>query len=128
MSVFGPLVKQFIKFGIVGVSNTFISLAIFYILVWFGVHYILANGVAFVLSVLNAYYWNRKYVFNKMEGSVPRQLVKIYFSYGFTFLLSSILLFLMVDVIGIPVVVAPLINVCITTPVNFVLNRFWTFR
>lgn len=122
-----PLIKQFLKFGIVGLSNTFISLAIYYTLVYFGLHYILSNIFAFLISVLNACYWNSKYVFNK-EGIHINRLIKTYLSYGFTFLLSTFLLYLMIDVIGISKYIAPLINLCITVPINFLLSKFWVFR
>ena len=121
------MTKQFIKFGIVGVSNTLISLAIYYVLVFIGLHYILSNAIAFLISVLNAYYWNRKYVFRSRESKAT-VLPKIYATYGFTFFLGTGLLFLMVDIIGISNLVAPLLNLFITTPTNFVLNRFWVFK
>jgi len=41
--------------------------------------------------------------------------------------LSSALLFLLVQVIGISQMIAPIINLAITTPLNFVINKFWTF-
>jgi len=120
-------VKQFIRFGIVGVSNTLLSLAIYYALLFAGVHYIFANIVAFVVSVLNAYYWNRKYVF-KLDESSRYTVVKIYIAYGMTFLLSTGLLFVMVDIIGISQFIAPIINLCVTVPLNFILNKFWVFN
>ena len=122
-------VKQFLKFGVVGTSNTLLFLAIYYVLVLFaGVHYILANAIAFSISVLNAYYWNSKYVFKGNTGNMPKQLAKVYASYGTTFLVSTGLLFLMVDTIGISEVVAPVINLGVTVPLNFLLNKFWAFR
>jgi len=118
---------QFIKFGIVGVSNTLISLGIYYALLFLGVHYILANMIAFFISVLNAYYWNRKYVFKPDESS-KYTVIKIYGAYGVTFLLSTGLLFVMVDIIGVSEFIAPIINLCITVPLNFALNKFWVFK
>ena len=35
---------QFIKFGMVGVSNTVVSLATYYLFTFFGVHYLIANA------------------------------------------------------------------------------------
>jgi len=129
ISSFCSFAKQFIRFGIVGVSNTLIALTIYYILLLIGVHYILSNVIAFAISVQNAYYWNRKYVFKQVKGSKKgRQLARVYVSYGFTFLLSTGLLFLMVDVLGISELIAPLINLCITIPLNFLLNKFWAFH
>jgi len=128
MPSFWVLVKQFIKFGIVGVSNTLVHLAIYYVLVLLGVHHLLANAVGFVISVLNAYYWNNKYVFKTEKSGTFRKIAKVYTTYGITFLLSTGLLFLMVDIIGISYLIAPLINIAITMPINFLMNKFWAFR
>lgn len=127
------LIVQFIKFGIVGVSNTLISLAIYYVLVYFNCNYIVANTLGFIISVLNAYYWNNKYVFKskeKVNGKKDKvkQLVKVYMSYGITFLLSTVLLYVMVDLMNISEYIAPIINLCITVPLNFVMNKLWAFK
>lgn len=127
------LIVQFIKFGIVGVSNTLISLAIYYVLVLFNCNYIVANTLGFIISVLNAYYWNNKYVFKSNDKVVGKkgkikQIIKVYASYGVTFLLSTVLLYIMVDCLGISEYVAPIINLCITVPLNFVMNKLWAFK
>jgi len=127
MPSFWKLLKQFVKFGVVGVSNTLLQLSLYYGFVFLGLHYIVANVVAYAISVLNAYYWNNKYVF-KGKGNSLRKLAKVYASYGFTLLLSTALLFVVVDIIGISYLVAPLIKLIITVPINFLLSKFWAFR
>jgi len=125
------LIVQFIKFGIVGVSNTLISLAIYYVLIFFKCNYIVANTIGFIISVLNAYYWNNKYVFkakNDTKKDTIKQLIKVYMSYGVTFLLSTVLLYIMVDCLDISEYIAPIINLCITVPINFVMNKLWAFK
>lgn len=122
------LITQFIKFGIVGVSNTLISLGIYYICVYFGCHYIIANIVGFLISVLNAYYWNKKYVFKAESKDRFSMLIKTYVSYGITFVLSTVLLYIMVDILKISEYIAPIINLCITVPLNFIINKLWTFK
>jgi putative flippase GtrA len=117
--------KQFIKFGIVGASNTLIFLAVYYLLIFLGLHYIAANIVGFFISVCNAYYWNSRKVF-KRDGS-KKAIFRTFAAYGATTLLSTGLMFIMVDIIGISQYIAPLINLCITIPVNFALNKFWVF-
>jgi len=125
---FFEFVKQFFKFGIVGLSNTFISLGIYYFLVYFEVNYIIANTIAFIISVLNAYYWNNKYVFERKEKGHAKSIIKVFMSYGSTFLLGTVLLFLMVNFMGISEWIAPLINLIVTIPLNFLLNKFWAFK
>ena len=122
------LIKQFFKFGIIGVSNTLVHLGVYYILVHLGVHYILSNIAAFMISVLNAYFWNRKFVFKQPTKSGKLRIVKVYITYGTTFLLSTGLLYLQVDILGISELIAPILNICVTVPLNFLLNKFWAFK
>ena len=97
-------VLQFIKFGIVGVSNTLVSLAVYYVFLWINpAWYLLGNVAGWIVSVANAFYWNNKYVFAAEQTgvwSMLRKLGKTYLSYGATFLLSTLLLYLEVDVWG----------------------------
>jgi putative flippase GtrA len=125
---FFAFVKQFIKFGIVGASNTLIALAIYYALIYWGAHYIIANIAAFILSVCNAYFWNSRFVFKKKTSEGAKTFLKTIIAYGSTGLLSTVLLFLMVDILLISEWIAPLINLCITIPTNFLLNKYWAFR
>ena len=125
---FYNLIKQFVKFGIVGVSNTLIFLLIYYILIYFRVNYIVANTAGFILSVLNAYYWNNKYVFKKCNEDNLKPMIKTFVSYGTTFILSTILLIVMVHYLNISNILAPILNLIITVPFNFILNKYWAFN
>ena len=50
---------QFVKFGIVGVSNTAISLIVYYIIYWINPEwYMIGNVAGWVISVANAFFWN----------------------------------------------------------------------
>ena len=128
------LILQFIKFGLVGVSNTAINLAVYYILVFLGVNYILANSIGFIISVINAYYWNDRYVFNQNQQgkdsikTTLKKLAKVYASYTFTFVLSNVLLYVWVDLLAISDKIAPIINLLITIPINFIMNKLWAFK
>ena len=126
---FFALVWQFIKFGIVGFSNTLISLAVYYILVFFGWNYLLANTMGFLISVCNAFFWNYRYVFkDKTETSIPKSFSKVFITYGISYLVSTFLIWLMVDIMHISEWLAPLIRLVVTVPLNFVLNKLWAFR
>ena len=129
--------RQFIMFGIVGASNTAISMATFYSLNWifdknqlvsiaFLPSYQIANLASFILSSLNGYFWSSRFVFNKGRGQAS--FVKFYISYIFTYFLGSFQLFLYVEKFGIVKNIAFLIGLCITIPINFLLNKYWTFR
>lgn len=119
---------QLIQFSLVGCSNTIISLAIYYGLIIINVNYILAYSIGFIISVLNSYYWNNKYVFKNNKNNIKTKLLKSYIAYGITFLLSNIIMFLQVDILNFSELIAPLISLCITIPLNFLLNKFWIFK
>ena len=125
-------VYQFIKFGIVGASNTLIAYVIYSICVYIGIHYLLANAIGFFISVLNAYYWSDRFVFKKGKGesrSAIRTLAKTYIAYGSTgLLLASILLYLYVDKLHISEYISQLLVLVITIPLNFIINKFWSFK
>lgn len=131
---------QFLKFGVVGVSNTVISYVIYVVsLLIFQkldilsqVDYIVSQIIAFMLSVAWSFYWNNKIVFTVEEGkerSWWKALLKTYVSYSFTGLfLNSILIVLWIQVFHISEFIAPIINLLFSVPLNFILNKFWAFR
>lgn len=131
---------QFVKFGIVGVSNSVLSYVLYALSLfllqnaeiaveW---NYLIAQAISFVLSVLWSFYWNQKYVFVVEEGqhrSMLKALLKTYVSYSFTGLfLNSVLLSLWIQVLHISEYIAPVINLVINVPVNFLINKFWAFK
>lgn len=120
---------QFVKFGFVGISNTAISLITYYVLVWCGLSYIIANTAGFLLSVVNAFYWNNKYVFtNKEENSLAKAFGKVFCSYLGSFCISTILITVMVEIFHISEYIAPILRLVVTVPINFVVNKLWAFR
>lgn len=123
---------QFVKFGIVGVSNTLISYVTYLICISFGMNYLLAQAVGFIISVTNSFYWNNKYVFVSEEGkhrSLLQTYIKTVLSYAGTGLgLATVLLILWVKVCHIPKEIAPVINLLVTIPLNFIINKLWAFK
>lgn len=131
------ILAQFIKFGLVGLSNTLLSYAIYLLtllilsplkLSW---DYFVASVLSFVLSVLWSYFWNNRFVFKQdsKKRSFWKSLFKTYLSYAFTgIILGNILLYVWVALLGIPKTLAPLLSLVITVPLNFLLNKYWAFH
>lgn len=129
--------KEFLQFGLVAVSNTIISYLLYVVTLLLvsksGVKfdYIIANIVSWLLSVLWSFYWNNKFVFKKEEGekrNIWAALFKTYVSYGFTgLILNNILSVLWVSVLHISKMLAPIINLVISIPINFFMNKLWAF-
>lgn len=129
--------SQFVKFGLIGVTNTLISYGIYMLVLWlmapynFAYDYLIGSILGFIISVLWSFYWNNKLVFTEDKGkrSIIKSLLKTYLSYASTgIVLANILLYIFVDVMGISKVIAPFVGLLITVPLNFVLNKYWAFR
>ena len=125
------IILQFIKFGLVGVSNTLVAWACYYFFLWLDEDlYMIGGIVGTVVSIANAFFWNDKYVFksdNNDWRSKLKRLGKTYVSYGGTSLLGILLLWIEVRFWSISKAIAPPLNLIITIPLNFLLNKFWTF-
>ena len=123
---------QFIKFGLVGVSNTLISYGTYALLTFIGVPYVLSNIIAFVVSVLNSFFWNNRYVFKNENGERRNPwwtLTKTFLAYGSTgLILGNILLVLLVEKFGANKYLAPILILIVTIPLNFIINKFWAFK
>ena len=84
---FVALLAQFIKFGLVGVSNTAVSMAVYYIFLWISPDlYMVGSVLGTILSIANAFFWNDKFVFTGNANdwrSKLKRLGKTYVSYGY---------------------------------------------
>ena len=120
---------QFIKFAVIGVSNTLVSLIVYYIFVFIDpALYIVGNTVGYAAGVLNSYFWNERFVFDRKGQSHLKGIFKMYLSSIFIYLLNTGMLFVLVHFIGISEKIAPLIVACVLLPCNFLINKFFTFR
>lgn len=148
---------QFVKFGLVGAFNTIFNYVIYtfcYYVLNTGVH--IANIAGFVITVFSAFLLQSRFVFRQDENGEKRVwwkvLIKTYISYSFTGLfLTELLLMLWINVIDLgqylggvcewlggfgvnfepddlAASLAPILNMVITIPVNFIINKFWAYR
>lgn len=130
-------ITQFVKFGIVGFSNVIVSYGINVIALIvlkkynLSYDYIIANMVAFILSVLWSFYWNNRFVFKEEDGkrNLIKALLKTYVAYSFScIILNNVLSWVWIEILGISKYIAPMINLIITIPVNFIMNKLWAFK
>lgn len=129
---FKKAIIQFIKFGTVGAINTVLSYAItngaYYLL---HLHEQISNIIAFVITVFISFMLNGRFVFteNKEERNFWKSLLKVYASYSITgVFLTAILLYIEEELLGIPHYIATLMNLVVTIPLNFILNKFWAYK
>src|SRR5438552_16938904 len=68
-TVGAPLLIQFVKFGIVGVSNTLLTFVVYTLLLKvFGVWYLAASAIGFAVGTINSFLLNRRWTFRGHVG------------------------------------------------------------
>ena len=119
---------QLFKFGVVGGTGYVINLAVFAVLAEaLGVHHILSAVGAFCVAVTNNFLWNRRWTFRATEGHPGFQAARFLTVSVLALGVNLILLYLLVDVAGVPELPSQALSVAAAMPFNFIGNKLWTF-
>lgn len=121
--------EQFIKFVLVGCSNAVVTLLVYdaMVIAFDEEIYLIGQTVGYVAGILNSYFWNSRFVFAAKEIKQSQSFVKMCTCYGMTYFMQMGMLYLFVEKLAISAFVAPVLAIIITTPVNFIINKFWAF-
>ena len=133
-----PGVRQLVKFGIVGLSSTAVNFAVLNLmLIVFHQNRYSAVTVAFLISVVNGYIWNKRWTFKAAQAkAVHTQFTQF-------LLVNTVGLgldLLIIKLISVPLEhdfhlsmvkatnLAQLVATGVAVFWNFFANRFWTFK
>jgi putative flippase GtrA len=122
------VVLQFVKFGTVGISNTLLTFAVYTVLLKvFGVWYLAASAIGFVVGATNGFLLNRRWTF---KGHVGDALTPVRWAVvqGVGLGLNEGLLFLLVHQASLDELVGQACATAVVTVLTFFANRAWTFR
>ncbi len=120
---------QFVRFGAVGASGYVVNLAVFAFCVHvLKIDYRVSAVIAWVVSVLNNFWFNRHWTFRAKQAHPVGQGIRFFavslVTFGFTYLV----LIGLVEGAGVTKVLAQAIAVAAGTPLNFVGQKLWSFR
>lgn len=122
-------VRQFIKFGLVGVSSTVIDWGIFYILnLSFGVYYLTAKVLSFSVAVINSFTWNRRWTFRSQNPNRSQEFLKFLIIALIGLFLNAFIMYLAVSIFHSRKIIGLIFATGIVTFWNFLANKFYTFR
>lgn len=123
-----PLIKQFFKFGVVGVVNTLITIALIWAMLhWLKVDVYKANIVGYVAGLINSFIWNRKWTFRSKE-SVKSSLTKFLLIFVISYFTQLGVLYLLLHVTSLNDFVSQLVSMIIYVIMNFFLNKNYAFK
>lgn len=121
------LIKQFIKFGVVGFLAFCIDYGVLFVLSeGFGVYYLIANTISFTVSVIFNYICSMKFVFPGKEGMSKRKEFIIFVVLSvFGLLLNDILMWFGVDICHIYSMIAKIFATAIVMVYNFSTRKIF---
>ena len=119
---------RFIKFGLVGILNTLINQILFIILNSLGLYYIISNIIAYSISTLNSYLWNSKLVFKYSGDNLKETSLKFIILNIIGLTLNTIILYLLLDIVGLRKLIALVITTGIVMILNYFINKLWVFK
>ena len=119
---------QLLKFCAVGASGYVVNLCVFALCVeGIGMHHLLAATVAFVVAVMNNFWWNRHWTFRARSGHAGFQAARFFTVSVVAFLFAASILEVLVSVAEMPELPAQAISIVVATPLNFIGNKMWSF-
>lgn len=122
------LLMQFVKFGIVGVSNTLLTFVTYTLLLKvFGVWYLAASAIGFALGAINGFLLNRRWTFAEHVGDSFTP-VRWTIVQGCGLGVNEGLLYLFVHDARLDKLLAQAFATAVVTVSTFFVNRAWTFR
>ena len=120
--------RELILYGIFGVLTTVVNYAVYLTAAATGMHYIVANGIAWIVAVLFAYIVNRKWVFESRSDAVLAEFLRFVGSRIFSLVAESAALYLLVDLLRMDDRVAKLIGIVINVVINYFLGKCFVFK
>ena len=119
---------QLVKFSAVGGSGYVVNLAVFtFSIEVLEVHHLAAAAIAFVVAVLNNFWWNRHWTFGARDGHAGFQAARFFIVSLLAFGVNAVVLELLISVGDLPEIPAQAIAIVVATPFNFVGNKMWSF-
>ncbi|MBQ9077836.1 MAG: GtrA family protein [Muribaculaceae bacterium] len=135
-------IVQFIKYGMVGILNTLITLGVILLCKSvFGIAPMLSNTIGYITGVVNSFIWNKTWVF-RSGGNYSREAIKFVSGFGICYGIQFIIVWCLSyhsplgnmqwDLPSGFVLsgygVATILGNIIYTVANFIYNRIVTFR
>jgi len=119
---------QLIKFGIVGVSNTFLTAGVIWILMKvFHCSDYISNFIGYIIGLANSFIWNRKWTFES-KTRVSVTVFKFIVTFAISYAVQLGNLYALLHLTHIDPYYCQLLSIVVYTGINFILNKYYTFK
>ena len=122
-------VKQAIKYGVVGLSNTLITMIVIWVMMkLFGCREGLSNLTGYVAGILNSFIWNKQWTFKGSSTGWTKGAVRFTIAFIICYALQYGLVLILNSRLTIDHYYNHLIGMAFYTVINFLVNKFYTFK
>ena len=120
--------KQAIRYGVVGVSNTLITAVVIWVMMKMaGCSDVLSNITGYAAGVFNSFVLNKKWTFKSSIGWT-RGAVRFGVVFGICYLMQLGLLLYLNKHLTIDSYFNQLLAMAFYTVINFIMNKYYTFK
>lgn len=126
--------EEIIRYLIIGVLTTIVSLGVYYLLVFtildpqIPLELQITNIISWICAVVFAYITNRKYVFKIENKSSKKEVIKFFISRLSTLFVDMLLMYLLVSVCNFNDKIIKLLVQVIITILNYIFSKFIVFK
>lgn len=124
--------EEIIKYLIIGVLTTIINYLVFVIAInSFGIEMHISNIIAWIVSVIFAYFTNKLFVFESKSFAfqiIGKEILSFGAARVFSLVLEEIILYVFVNLLNMNQLIIKLIANVIVIIVNYVLSKFIIFK
>ncbi len=121
-------VKESVKFGLVGVLNTLVTLAVIFILTKvFHFYYLLANWIGYIFGFTNSFIFNKLWTF-KSKGDFRREALFFILIFIVCYIIQAVFLVIFKEILKISGDISQILAMVIYTICGFLGNKIFTFR
>ena len=128
-----PIIGKFIDrnlvlYGLIGITGVVVDFLIFTLLVRvIGLYYVISNIISVSFGLVNNFYLNRRFNFKVYNKPVHRFLS--FYLIGFIGIwISTLLIYVFVEFLGIPILLTKIMAVVVVVILQYIANRYITFR
>jgi putative flippase GtrA len=122
------LSKQFIKYGLVGILNTIITIIIiFSMMKLLNFSYIFSNAVGFIFGFINSFILNRIWTFKSKKSMGMESLLYIII-FAVSYIFQLILLIVLKEELQVKPEYAQIVSIIFYSILNFSGNKYITFK
>ena len=121
-------IVDFLLYVVVGACATLAEWLIFYLLDTCALHYALATVIAYVLSTFVNWLVGRLLVFKERKQSILKEILSIYLASIIGLLLNLLIMWITVDLLSIPEMIAKIAATGLVFFYNFIVRKLCIYK